>query len=488
LPPPLPAEPYQVSIPAWDDIIHIIPDEARSLEDRRDRRRRRAENLRRSPTPEIVQSTREILTWIDDIQDALVTLSLASRVLVKFTGRILPGARTVATLADALNVATLLDTTGLAFPADKRQMRDLLRRSPASYRARLLRTARTSRVNATLGELLQVLQTTDTLFGVGVSLGAYMAAPVDALFLTTTGGDIVFPCVTPDIDWSIYERAAADAAIYGPLSEAAFDELIKTANRPCTELRVPIPKLFPTLDEIRGAFPDDPLTITAADVLDAASDVLERTSALSWIGQDISFDDHLAILAAQHLALQVLGGITALRDWTPDALLKKTVPIQRHLTLKPHITTALLAAGADPTDPGRLPIPGAPADASWGDLELLLPSRAPAAAAHWRTLAPDQDHRAFADQLTSEVTRQYLWALEGPYSQKIETLTPEALAVELMVNAELPPAIWRNPPALQAAHRALTDTLRILDARRLDPPTLIAAANAALKIHPLPLP
>lgn len=479
-------ERYEVYAPGWEDVIHIFPDAALAPRELRERKRRRAERIRKSPTPDVVRSAQEIMTWVDDVQDGLVTLSLATRVVTKYTGKIIPGARWIATGADALNVAGALEALGTGFPQDKRRMRDLIRRQPGSYRARLLRTARSRRVDVGLGELLQVAQTSDTLFGIGISLGAVMSAPIDSLFLTTTGGDLVFPNLTPDVQWDALERYYDATGGTGPLTEEEFDRLMRLPAPQRPDLRIPIPRLIPTLAEIGDLFGFEPDPVPTGELLDAAQTSLEAAALLQHEGQALAFEDHIAVTAAQHLGLQVLGTIHALRDWTNDALLKMRAPLPRHLTMDPSTSLALQRVGMDPQNPGQLPLPGAPSDATWGNVLQTIPRAASAALPHWLNEAPDPGAALFGAHLTWDVARRYLWALEGPDTAIEETLTPEALAVELLLNAELPPAIWRNPKALQAAHRSVTDTLRILDARRLDPGTLLAAATAALAAHPLP--
>jgi hypothetical protein len=156
--------------------------------------------LRASPTPEIVRDFAKIGQEIDNVQDALVTLSVLGRVAVSVTGRLVPGLGIIATAADVLNLLNIFYPPGViggkrykARMEAKRRMSEASKQSVGTYKQRLLDTVKTGRVGLGIGEVLQILQTSDELFGVGVSLGPIFGASSDSLFGIFRGAEFEVP-------------------------------------------------------------------------------------------------------------------------------------------------------------------------------------------------------------------------------------------------------------------------------------------------------
>ena len=162
------------------------------------RRREIAEQIRQSPQPEFARTVAEVLTTIDDIQDALLTVIVFARLAI----RRLPGPlRTV--LAGGLAVADTMQLMGFG-ALDLVRVRAikgrLMKEGSAlpftkKWKAQALR--RLARRMPTYGELVQVLQTTDQLFGIGVSLGPILGFIMDILFGLGKGARIGYrdPCL-----------------------------------------------------------------------------------------------------------------------------------------------------------------------------------------------------------------------------------------------------------------------------------------------------
>ena len=100
--------PYQVSVPQWNDSVHIVPESFLSPGERARRRAERAKRIAASPTPQIVAAQRELLAAYDDIQDSFVTLALAGRLAVRFVPPAERAARFFAAGADYMNGAASL--------------------------------------------------------------------------------------------------------------------------------------------------------------------------------------------------------------------------------------------------------------------------------------------------------------------------------------------------------------------------------------------
>ncbi len=223
-------KPQQVTIPGWDDTIHLAPRTALSPNDVRahfraqrrgepspltpqqqaelERRQKIRERIQNSASPDYAQAFGQMLTAIDNVQDALITLSVVGRIVLwpvsKILGRAVPGLGWVLLASDLLNLLTFIGQ--LAIPlyaalcksptqalaagvpaavfgrALKTEVWTLAELNPFSRRARAVRRLTASRLMPTVSEALQVAQTTDQWFGVGVSLGAIVGAITESAY------------------------------------------------------------------------------------------------------------------------------------------------------------------------------------------------------------------------------------------------------------------------------------------------------------------
>jgi len=182
--------PLQVSLPGWDDAVHIVPERLMSPGERGRRTGERIRRINASPQPEIVSAAQDVLGAYDDIQDAFVTLAVAARLGARFY----PPAERIASWlaggADILNAGQSFQTLATLTKRDKRNAASRFARLPNTYKRRLAETIRTRRFGLRATEILQVAQTSDTIVGVGLSLGAIMAFPFQASSLAVTGGEL----------------------------------------------------------------------------------------------------------------------------------------------------------------------------------------------------------------------------------------------------------------------------------------------------------
>ena len=192
--------PFRVRFPGWDDVVHFQPRSWADEETYQAQRAQWLEDVARSPSPKVVTDFARIGMEIDNVQDALVTLSVAGRVATKLTGRLLPGVGWIATAADVLNLLnvfyppTLGDVTRwFTGKGGKRKALEYARLQGGTYRRRLEETLKTGKVGFGLGEALQVLQTADWLFGVGIVLGPIFGASQDAVFGLLRGSEFDLP-------------------------------------------------------------------------------------------------------------------------------------------------------------------------------------------------------------------------------------------------------------------------------------------------------
>lgn len=174
---------YEVPLFDWWDVVHIVPEPFLSKETQKFRKRRRAQRLAQSKIPEIVQEIGTIMNWFDDIEDFLVTATTLLRiVLPKIAPRLLPYVGWVLLVADIINLIQpwrYLMPSGTAGKGEAWKLKDL---NPFGTKAKIRRQKALLRKIPTIGEWIEILQTTDQLFGVGLSFGPLIGAAEELLF------------------------------------------------------------------------------------------------------------------------------------------------------------------------------------------------------------------------------------------------------------------------------------------------------------------
>jgi len=216
----LPAEErYEITVPGFEDIIHLggyerlsdgeaqlysevykayPPARAREIlvdmlgENKVrgvERRRETARRINNSPTPEVVREIGEIMTIIDNVQDGLITLTYAARLLAPLAAKIAPRllAKAVPVVgwislaSDVLNLLQILNWLKSPRSAGKRGLLRVLEASPTLRGKKLLAYNKLGDLLPSFSEAIQVAQTSDWLFGYGVSLGPLMGFVQDGI-------------------------------------------------------------------------------------------------------------------------------------------------------------------------------------------------------------------------------------------------------------------------------------------------------------------
>lgn len=183
-PDPDPAlKPFEITIPEWDDVIHIVPERFRPEAERRARKRRLINRLKNSPTPEIVQRVGQIMGVVDDVEDMVSTaLVLAKPLILKLGPRAIPIVGWILTARDIAEAFLAVSSVIPRGRAGKNRFTDFLHNTSLRSGARLRRTNRYLRSRPGAGAVLEGLQSLDTLTGVGLSLGPIMGTSEDVLF------------------------------------------------------------------------------------------------------------------------------------------------------------------------------------------------------------------------------------------------------------------------------------------------------------------
>jgi len=151
------------------------------------------DSMNRSPTPPNLQEVGTLLTMLDDVQDEAATLAIVLQVVQKLAGKKIPGIGKVTTGAEALQVIYALSSaaTGSGMPGrgGKRKVHEKGEHSKNGLRGKWNQFKRTTNLKVGVSSLLQGLQATDSLFGVGIQLGGIMGFMQDAFWGTVRGAE-----------------------------------------------------------------------------------------------------------------------------------------------------------------------------------------------------------------------------------------------------------------------------------------------------------
>ena len=386
-----------IHIPGIDDIIHLVPESFLPQDEQDRRRRERAIRLQDSPTPESVQAIGTILTFVDDVQDALLTASVIARIAAVPFPQVRPVAIGLGVAAEALNIFQLASLLGIPGLEGKRRVAT----SKEFFNRGLISRARTARTLAralpTVGEAVQILQTTDQLFGVGLNLGPIVGLFTDLIFGLPQGAEFAFQ----------------SGIRYRPGDELFLRE---EDQRAAETLR-----LHPTLGRIvRGAAP-------AAWILA--------------LPDGPSFSDRIDSLVLLNLIYELARGFIPESRWEPIILAVIDNPIPSTRRIRPNTAVLIRQLGMDPEQTETFPIQGNPKTLSPRQQGEELRRMGETAIDKWIQEAPDIDTRIFANRLTNDLGFRAIRAFEGPGVGFVTHGSPEwrALVDSLELGLVAPP-------------------------------------------------
>jgi len=177
---------YAVLIPDFNDVVHYLPDEWMSPTARKERKARNLYRILASPSPQWALSYSSVMCWLDNIQDSMTTglvLSLFFRKwLPKVFARAVPVLGWILLAYDLLSMLVQVGRTPFTPMKAKRSLCEVLRSNPFTKKAKRSRQMRLWRMKPGWGAACEVLQTTDWLFGVGLSLGSIFGTIMDTAF------------------------------------------------------------------------------------------------------------------------------------------------------------------------------------------------------------------------------------------------------------------------------------------------------------------
>lgn len=439
----LPEPAFRVRFPGWDDVVHFTPRSWQDEETYRASQRAYWADLKLSPSPKVVTDFAKIGMEIDNVQDALVTLSVLGRVSVKLTGRLLPGVGWIATAADVLNLMNVFYPPSLGDvtrwftgKGGKRKSLEFARLQGGTYRRRLEQTLKTGKVGLGMGEVLQILQTTDWLFGVGLVLGPIFGASQDAVFGLLRGAEFVVPPYAE----MVMSRQSASALFrvdqffgFGvsrllPLGVSQYIGLMlgalgvaadgfTSADYAYERLKLTWPGVIPVLDVVAGL----PAGETEAQIARGLAPVIGPVKAgIAAVLYAFGHVQKVGFTAAVTLgrAGAYLGGY---RDELPWQVHMDLAVAQSLLIglLKPAMQAgewgaAALPAVSRPWWGGALPLVPEAESMTVGEVCQALRDRGATAPQTWLSEVPAGPGRDFAHALVSSTVDDLVDALEGP--------------------------------------------------------------------------
>lgn len=217
---------YSITVPSIGDIIHLkafvpMTDEEKKLwterrydeiepgrrsdiEEEKYRKKQKYLAMLADPSPKIARDVAGILTALDDIQDAVSTLACVCMIGAAIVGGT-TAAAVLGPIGLILGASTLLNlinpmshinkpfkfvSTGRAA---KRKLEKQTDKNPFSKKAKLKLAKRIRMFRPSIGNLLEALQVTDNIFGVGISLGpivGFAQATASGMIRTGMGEDV----------------------------------------------------------------------------------------------------------------------------------------------------------------------------------------------------------------------------------------------------------------------------------------------------------
>jgi hypothetical protein len=524
-----------ITVPGWDDVVHITPRPTITPEMRNvyyaakrqgvssgldpviveeiQRRSRRAQSIQTSTAPEYAKAYGQVMTAIDNVQDLLTTVTTSGRFLLQGGARILDALGPSATVGEieaarafaareavaaiaareaageiiartaareavelavergaaraalglggktlgrlvpilgpillAADILKLLTWLGLMFfpayaaicagvnagisaaalpvgqamlgkRAGKARVGVLGKLNPFSMTARLNRTETLRSWKPSIYNLMEVAQTTDSLFGVGVSFGGLVGLVSEAAFST-------------------------EAARRGHAVRVDASELVRS---------------------VHGTFARDVETVSDPQLTDlrVASAVLAHGPVLQRTNDTFTLPEHIDFLVAQSAAWSML------RPWIERASFTDAVNLGLAGYWRPPSATypdtgAILAAelGTTPSD-YTWPLPGNPERIQGERYLRETAAEIPGALAELLLTRPDEPATVFAGAVAVQITdRATILATGSDHGVSLEWAPAWALAEGLALAGRVPVTGECNDEALKFWQRCLDEMQR----------------------------
>lgn len=460
----------EVIIPAWNDIIHLsrplsfsekeldfmdsvrtlVDVQGRSVEDsakyldlsvaetaelldlargeqtRVNTAQEKIKDMFKSPTPAFASNLGVVMTALDDIQDFTTTVGVASRLL----GRVVPLANEVAvvsfTIGEALNRFNIINR---------------ISGGEVSKLCRLLREARNSSHKATIsadvdrrmkrlfpskGEIIEIAQTTDSLFGVGVSLGPLVGLATDLISGAFIGAPVRFR------DWKISAAEYETIQTLGGLldiSDVGFGfalgediDRADTTGYKVLPTGIPPPKYSAAEILSRPALTQADLRLALVE----GFSLNESAALLVASGVELPWDDYLRSLVAlidSNLTVRKKEVVKALKEiwqviWPYAAKPPKKTKMSTKLFMQ--------SLGIDPYGSSDWPIEGLGSSNTLQEIQEAFEASANKSLVYWREKLGSSAEGLFLDACVKEIGSHaavMFSAVDGVITESLEPYT-----------------------------------------------------------------
>jgi len=456
---PMPGPGTEIIIPAWNDIIHLAPPpsyssyeratihdiytsfhnwgqtpqqiadfqdmslervldyiaKGRELKAQEKIKQIEAVNISKSPTPAIAQNFGIIMTAIDDLQDFTTTVGVISRVL----GRVFKPAELLAigsfTIGEFLNRLNIVNRLTGGEKAIVCKFVKELQKSSRNSTIQADVDKRMRRLFPSKGEAIEMLQTTDQLFGVGISLGPLVGLLEDSFFGSLQGSPVRFK------EWKITDREKQTLSniwdrIINPEKgfEAAFRDIWKWAE-------------------------------SAANIVVSSTD-LSRQKFLKGLIMNIQVGAKMRCTKLREFAIETWDIISGQKA-TP----KKKTKLETKFLMQ--------SLGADPYAVGRWPVQGLGEMASLDEIMNAYSAQSMRVLDYWRNKFGASDDGLFLDACVKEIGTHAAAMFLAPGGKITESLSSAVLIYLHALEADLVPPAGTSPDKLEAWHDWISDRM-----------------------------
>lgn len=224
---------YVITIPGFSDVIKLTPTLMKSDADIKAEKKRSLERILASPSTDWMRKYGSVMTTIDNIQDTSSTIYPALRMLARWSPKILSRLIPYAGWGLlAFDVLQLLNTIGRAPFAPMRAKRagcEAFKQNPFTKKSQAKRVERIKNWDPKFSDLLQTLQTSADVTGVGLSLGPLVGFFQDmaaGAYRAATGERVRFNTEAPTLNFHESQSAKAmrNAAIIGSKGDVFTEE------------------------------------------------------------------------------------------------------------------------------------------------------------------------------------------------------------------------------------------------------------------------
>jgi len=170
--------PTSKSVPKWKTQrdAFISPRRFADIDDLMQNKRDKYNRMLASPAPTWLTNAGSVMTFFDDVNDMAGTAAVLCRIAARFAPRILAKfflgpAGWLLLIAELFGLMMTLTRLPIACVVGKRHFHSVAEMNPFSKKARAVRARKLRRVLPGKGELIEMAQASDQLFGIGLCLG-----------------------------------------------------------------------------------------------------------------------------------------------------------------------------------------------------------------------------------------------------------------------------------------------------------------------------